>query len=56
MLLGGRYRLRNVCGEKVGSMGVIGPTRLDYGKVVAVLKCMSESLSSVLSDMLKEKD
>ena len=46
----------NVCGEKVGSMGVIGPTRMDYGKVVAVLKCMSESLSSVLSDMLKEKD
>lgn len=46
----------NVCGEKVGSMGVIGPTRMDYGKVVAVLKCMSESLSSVLSDMLKEKE
>ncbi len=41
--------------EKVGSMGVIGPTRMDYGKVVAVLKCMSESLSSVLSGML-DKD
>ena len=43
--------------ETVGSMGVIGPTRMDYGKVVAVLKCMSESLSRVLSDMFrKNKD
>lgn len=46
----------NVGGEKVGSMGVIGPTRMDYGKVVAVLKCMSESLSDVLSSMFKEKE
>ena len=46
----------SVGGEQVGSMGVIGPTRMDYGKVVAVLKCMSESLSSVLSRMLKSGD
>ncbi len=46
----------NVGGERVGSMGVIGPTRMDYGKVVAVLKCMSESLSDVLSTMFKEKE
>ena len=39
-------------GEQMGSMAVIGPTRMDYEKVVAVLKCMSESLSSVLSGML----
>lgn len=43
------YRVGN---ETMGSMGVIGPTRMDYNKVFAVLKCMSESLSSVLSDML----
>ena len=41
-----------VGGEQVGSMGVIGPTRMDYGKVVAVLRCMSESLGKVLSSML----
>lgn len=41
-----------VCGEQVGSMGVIGPTRMDYGKVVAVLKFMSENLGKVLSRML----
>lgn len=41
--------------ETVGSMGVIGPTRMDYGKVVAVLKCMSESLSNVLSEMDKDR-
>lgn len=45
------YKVGN---EQVGSMGVIGPTRMDYGKVVAVLKCMSESLSKVLSDMFKK--
>ncbi|MBR6006744.1 MAG: heat-inducible transcription repressor HrcA [Clostridia bacterium] len=42
----------SVGGEQVGSMGVIGPTRMDYGKVVAVLKCMSESLGNVLSRMI----
>lgn len=41
-----------VGGEQVGSMAVIGPTRMDYEKVVAVLKCMSENLSNVLSGML----
>lgn len=41
-----------VGGEQVGSMAVIGPTRMDYEKVVAVLKCMSESLGNVLSGML----
>lgn len=46
------YKVGN---EQVGSMGVIGPTRMDYGKVVAVLKCMSESLSKVLSDMFKKQ-
>ena len=47
------YRVGN---EQAGSMGVIGPTRMDYGKVVAVLKCVSENLSNVLSDMLKKNE
>lgn len=46
----------SVGGEQVGSMGVIGPTRMDYGKVVAVLKCMSESLGNVLSKMIGRGD
>ncbi len=45
-----------VGGEQVGSMGVIGPTRMDYGRVVAVLRCMSESLGKVLSQMLGASD
>ena len=49
----GNYRVGN---EQAGSMGVIGPTRMDYGKVVAVLKCVSENLSNVLSDMLKKNE
>lgn len=44
----------SVGGEQVGSMGVIGPTRMDYGRVVAVLKFMSENLSEVLSKMIGE--
>ncbi|MCR5808675.1 MAG: heat-inducible transcriptional repressor HrcA [Clostridiales bacterium] len=40
-------------GKNIGSMGVIGPTRMDYGKVVAVLKYMSRSLSDILSKLLK---
>lgn len=47
------YRVGN---EQAGSMGVIGPTRMDYGKVVAVLKCVSENLSNILSDMLKKNE
>ncbi|MBO4849079.1 MAG: heat-inducible transcription repressor HrcA [Clostridia bacterium] len=40
-------------GKNIGSMGVIGPTRMDYSKVVAVLKYMSNSLSDILSKLLK---
>lgn len=42
-------------GKKLGTMGVIGPTRMDYGKVMAVLKYMSNSLSSILGKMLGDK-
>ena len=38
-----RYRL----GETVGTIGVIGPTRMDYGRVVALV----EDMASVLSRM-----
>ncbi|MBO6060485.1 MAG: heat-inducible transcription repressor HrcA, partial [Clostridia bacterium] len=35
-------------GKNIGSMGVVGPTRMDYGKVMAILKYMSSSLSDIL--------
>lgn len=40
-------------GKPIGTMGVVGPTRMDYGKVMAVLKYLSNSLSDILSKLLK---
>lgn len=40
-------------GKNIGTMGVVGPTRMDYGKVMAILKYMSSSLSDILSKILK---
>ena len=40
-------------GKNIGSMGVVGPTRMDYGKVMAILKYMSSSLSDILNRLLK---
>lgn len=40
-------------GENIGTMGVVGPTRMDYGKVMAILRYMSNSLSDILSRLLK---
>lgn len=40
-------------GENIGSMGVVGPTRMDYGKVMAILKYLSSSLSDILNKLLK---
>jgi heat-inducible transcriptional repressor len=40
-------------GKVVGTIGVLGPTRMDYGHVVAVVDFVSHYLSKVLSDMNK---
>ena len=42
-------------GESVGSFGVIGPTRMDYSRVISVLNYVSMSLNEILSCFL-EKD
>lgn len=39
----------------VGSFGVIGPTRMNYGKVISVLEYMSKGLSKVLSISKEEE-
>lgn len=38
----------------VGSFGVIGPTRMNYGKVISVLEYISKGLSRVLSNTNEE--
>ncbi len=40
----------------MGSLGVIGPTRMNYGKVLSVLEFMQRSLSEVLSNYTEEDE
>lgn len=42
-------------GSPVGSFGVIGPTRMNYSKVISVLACMGSSLSEVFTNMTEEE-
>ncbi|MEZ4510173.1 MAG: heat-inducible transcriptional repressor HrcA [Eubacteriales bacterium] len=40
--------------EPLGSFGIIGPTRMNYGKVFTVLEYMRKSLSELLSSELED--
>lgn len=40
--------------EPMGSFGIIGPTRMQYGKVISVLEFMRRSLSEILSNDLED--
>lgn len=40
--------------EPMGSFGIIGPTRMHYGKVISVLEFMRRSLSEILSSDLDD--
>jgi len=42
------YKLGNTV---IGAVGVVGPTRLDYAKVVGVVRGLADSLSEVLTSM-----
>ncbi len=39
----------------VGSMGVIGPTRMDYSRVLALLGFIGKSMSGLLTNMFEEE-
>ncbi len=39
-------------GKSLGSFGVIGPTRMDYAKVISILGYVSQSLNSILSNFI----
>ncbi|MEF9988204.1 MAG: heat-inducible transcriptional repressor HrcA [Christensenella sp.] len=45
-----------VGGEKIGSFGVIGPTRMDYARVLSVLNYVGMSLNDILSCLLETED
>lgn len=44
----------SIGGKKLGSFGVIGPTRMDYAKVMSVLSCVGSSMDKILCTMLNE--
>ncbi len=41
-------------GKTVGAVGVIGPVRMDYGKVLATIDSLSGNISEVMSEAKKE--
>lgn len=38
-----------VNGITIGAVGVLGPTRMDYAKVISIVDCMTSSLTAVLT-------
>ncbi len=47
-----KYRVGN---EPLGSFGVIGPTRMNYARVIAVMNQIGMSLSELLTNMFEEE-
>ncbi len=45
-----------VAGKDLGTIGIIGPTRMDYSKVISVLKYISKELNNNLGDGREEKN
>lgn len=40
-------------GKPVGAIGILGPTRMEYGKVISVLDYLAQGLSHILTDQFK---
>ncbi len=38
-----------VCGETLGTLGVIGPTRMDYGRIIPLVEYTAELVSEILT-------
>lgn len=39
-------------GKTIGSIGVVGPTRMEYSKVVSIVRFLSENMSQLISKIL----
>ena len=44
------------CGKTAGSLGVIGPVRLDYAKIIPYIDYFTEKLTRFLSEQGDGKD
>lgn len=40
----------HINGKQIGSIGVLGPTRMDYDKAIAIVDYMTKSLTDILTD------
>lgn len=47
------YRTINVGGKVVGAIGVLGPARMDYSKVISTVEYMTDKIVSVLTNSLE---
>ncbi len=43
----------HIDGKPVGSLGVLGPTRMDYAWVISVVECMTRNMSEAIERMYK---
>ena len=43
----------SINGKTIGSIGVLGPTRMEYSKVISVVDCLTHNLNDILSKILK---
>ncbi len=50
-LITATYKLN---GKLIGKIGVIGPTRMDYSKVISTVKSMSEAMNEIISQNFDE--
>ncbi|NLK35132.1 MAG: heat-inducible transcription repressor HrcA [Gracilibacteraceae bacterium] len=39
--------------KTIGSVGIIGPTRMEYSKAIAIVECMTKNLSEILTSILR---
>jgi len=49
-LITATYRIN---GKTIGSVGIIGPTRMEYSKAISIVECMTSYLSDMLTNILK---
>ncbi|SHI70820.1 heat-inducible transcriptional repressor HrcA [Lutispora thermophila] len=40
-------------GKVIGSIGVLGPTRMNYSKVISIVDCLTQNLNDILTKIIK---
>ena len=41
--------------KTIGSIGVLGPTRMDYSKVITIVEHITQELNCILNDVYRKK-